>query len=188
MRGGDADVVAETGGEAGEGEQEADDEGGKRAEVEAVEEIVASFGRQGEEVRQAEVAAAEEEVVDQHDGDDGALEDGIPAEEVEEAVGCGDDTPDDGVSSSSRVCCDDRGMVEQTYQGTIAKAMTRHNSWPRMMLMYLGRRQVTSAANGMKLQAIEVPRVANAKLADAKKTPARALEEYDSSRIRFSRS
>lgn len=54
--------------------------------------------------------------------------------------------------------------------------------------MYLGSRQVTSAANGMKLQAIEVPSVANAKLADAKKTPARALDEYDSSRIRFSRS
>lgn len=98
MRGGDADVVAETSCEPGEGKQEADDEGREGAEIEAMEEIVASFGRQGEQVREAEVAAAEEEVVDQHDGHDGTLEDGIPAEEVEEAVGCGDDTPDGLVS------------------------------------------------------------------------------------------
>lgn len=54
--------------------------------------------------------------------------------------------------------------------------------------MYFGKRQVTSAANGMKLHAIDVPRVAKAKLAEAKKTPARALDEYDSSRIPLSRS
>ena len=43
------------------------------------------------------------------------------------------------------------------------------------MLRYFGSRQVTSAAKGMKLHAIEVPSVAKAKLAEAKKTPARAL-------------
>jgi hypothetical protein len=35
---------------------------------------------------------------------------------------------------------------------------------------------VTSAAKGIKLQAMEVPSVAKAKLAAAKKTPARADE------------
>jgi hypothetical protein len=57
-----------------------------------------------------------------------------------------------------------------------------------MILRYFGRRQVTSAAKGMKLHAIDVPRVANAKHADAKKTPARAPEEYDRSRMPFSKS
>jgi hypothetical protein len=51
-----------------------------------------------------------------------------------------------------------------------------------MMLIYFGARQVTSAANGTMLHAIDVPRVANAKEADAKKIPARDLEVYVSSR------
>lgn len=61
-------------------------------------------------------------------------------------------------------------------QGTIENASIRHKNWPRMMLMYFGRRQVTSAANGVMLQAMEVPSVAKAKTAEAKKMPARALE------------
>lgn len=48
-----------------------------------------------------------------------------------------------------------------------------------MMLIYLGIKQVTSAANGMKLHAIDVPKVAKAKQAEAKKTPALAFDEYD---------
>jgi hypothetical protein len=61
-------------------------------------------------------------------------------------------------------------------QGTMANARRRQRNWPRTMLRYAGSRQVTSAAKGMKLQAIEVPSVAKAKLAAAEKTPARADE------------
>lgn len=42
--------------------------------------------------------------------------------------------------------------------------------------MYFGSKLVTSAANGIKLHAIEVPRVAKAKQAEAKKTPVLAFE------------
>jgi hypothetical protein len=45
-----------------------------------------------------------------------------------------------------------------------------------MMLIYFGAKQVTSAAKGAILQAIDVPKVAKAKDAEAKKTPARALD------------
>lgn len=44
------------------------------------------------------------------------------------------------------------------------------------MFRYFGAMQVTSAAKGVMLQAIDVPRVAKAKDAEAKKTPARAWE------------
>ena len=53
--------------------------------------------------------------------------------------------------------------------------------------MYFGSRQVTSAANGVILHAMEVPRVAKAKDAEAKKTPARDLEVHPSSRTPFKR-
>lgn len=56
------------------------------------------------------------------------------------------------------------------------------------MLMYLGNKHVTSAAKGIKLQAIEVPRVANAKHAEAKNTPALDLEVYDWSKMPLRRS
>jgi hypothetical protein len=58
----------------------------------------------------------------------------------------------------------------------MAKAMLRHTNWPRIIFSYFGSKHVTSAANGRKLQTTEVPRVAKAKLAAAKKTPARADE------------
>lgn len=45
-----------------------------------------------------------------------------------------------------------------------------------MMLRYLEARYVTSAAKGTILQAMDVPNVENANAADAKNTPARALE------------
>jgi hypothetical protein len=38
-----------------------------------------------------------------------------------------------------------------------------------MILMYLGAKQVTSAAKGVMLQAIDVPKVAKAKEAEAKR-------------------
>ena len=60
----------------------------------------------------------------------------------------------------------------------MANAISNISSCPRMMLIYFGARQVTSAANGMKLHAIEVPKVANAKIAEAKNTPALAEAEY----------
>lgn len=66
--------------------------------------------------------------------------------------------------------------VATTRQGTMANAIIRQINWPRMILMYFGRRHVTSAANGMMLQAIDVPSVAKAKAMEVKKTPARALE------------
>jgi hypothetical protein len=49
--------------------------------------------RQGEEFRQVEIAAADEEVVDQHYPYDGALENGVAAEEIQESIGRCDDTP-----------------------------------------------------------------------------------------------
>jgi len=56
------------------------------------------------------------------------------------------------------------------------------------MLIYFGHRQVTSAAKGMKLQAIEVPSVAKAKAAEAKNTPALDLDVYVWSKIPLSKS
>jgi hypothetical protein len=112
------------------------------------------------------------------------LEYGIPSQEVEKSIGCGNNPPGDWSTLPHVKLSKTIG----TYHGTIEKAMIRHSNWPRIMLIYLGRREVTSAANGMKLQAMDVPRVANAKLAEAKNTPARAFDEYDSSRIRFRRS
>jgi hypothetical protein len=58
----------------------------------------------------------------------------------------------------------------------MANAIMRHRNCPRMMLIYFGAKQVTSAAKGVILQAIDVPKVAKAKDAEAKKTPARALD------------
>jgi len=78
--------------------------------------------------------------------------------------------------------------MEKPHQGTIANATTKHISWPRIMLIYFGHRQVTSAAKGMKLQAIEVPNVANANATEAKKTPALDLDVYVWSKIPLSRS
>jgi hypothetical protein len=64
----------------------------------------------------------------------------------------------------------------------MANAIMRQRNWPRIMLMYFGARQVTSAAKGTILQAMEVPSVAKAKEAEAKKIPARDLDVYVSSR------
>lgn len=64
----------------------------------------------------------------------------------------------------------------------------RQRNCPRIMFKYFGAMHVTSAAKGVILQAIDVPRVANANAAEAKNTPARALEEYDSSRMPSRRS
>ena len=66
--------------------------------------------------------------------------------------------------------------VAMMRKGSIANAIMRHKSWPRMILMYFGSKQVTSAAKGVMLQAIEVPSVAKVKDAEAKKTPARDLD------------
>src|SRR5688572_9240426 len=72
--------------------------------------------------------------------------------------------------------------------GTMANASIRQTNCPRTMFRYLGRRQVTSAAKGIKLQAMDVPRVAKAKLADAKKTPALAAGLYPRSSMPLRRS
>lgn len=75
-----------------------------------------------------------------------------------------------------------------TYHGTIANARIKQINWPRIIFTYLGARQVTSAANGTMLHAIEVPIVANANEADAKNTPARAFDVYEWSKIPFNKS
>lgn len=55
--------------------------------------IVSSEGRLAEEIRERQVASTEEEVVDGHNANDGALEDGVATKKAEEAVGGGHDSP-----------------------------------------------------------------------------------------------
>lgn len=104
VRRGGRDVVSEARDEARQGQGETDDEGDDGAQVDAVRVVVARGGGAGEEVRAVQVAAAHEEVVDEQDGDDGALEDGVAAEEGEEGVGGRDDAPAGvGIRVSERV-------------------------------------------------------------------------------------
>lgn len=44
-------------------------------------------------------------------------------------------------------------------QGVMAKARIRHMTWPRIILIYFGHKDVKSAPNGRKLHASEVPRL-----------------------------
>lgn len=157
--------------EPGHRQRKADDECDDAADVDAVEVVVASIGGCGVHVADMEITATNEKVVHDHDANHRTLEDGIAAEEREETVGGGNDPPERCQRQPFPLM-----VGHWSYQGTMAKEMIRHRNCPRMMLMYLEARYVTSAAKGTILQAMDVPNVENANDADAKNTPARALE------------
>lgn len=72
---------------------ESSNEGGDAGPVYAVGVVVSTRPGGGEHLADVQVTAADEEVVDCHDGDETALEDGVAAQEAQEAVCGGHDAP-----------------------------------------------------------------------------------------------
>lgn len=87
------DIVARATDEPREREEKADHECNESPHVHTLEVEVMTAWRVVEKVRQVDVALADEEVVGQHDSDDGGLKNRVAAEELEKAICCCDNSP-----------------------------------------------------------------------------------------------